>query len=306
LILKEYALDPIVINDWNSCVMYMSSFGVTHGRQISGFPKYKNWKSTLKQNLDCGPRTKQKINVYLRKKKERENAFLKSDRLYINSEPWVENAEREQSTKPFQAVISLENKTYTQDNFISDKDFSDLHDLMEANVNVTICRNVQQLTHHLKPLLDQSRTIIFVDPYFNGTKKRFLNPLEEFLTIIGNNPHGLKRISIQYHHNDGGAISNPSDTHVLEKIKSDWKERILSILPESVEIQFHMWPFRNLHNRYILTDVYGVSYGRGLSEDNSGFADEDEILGLGLKAWRKRYDEFLNTAPGAYMVLSKE
>ena len=50
--------------------MYMSSFGVTHGRQISGFPKYKNWKSTLKQNLDCGPRTKKRINAYLRKKKE--------------------------------------------------------------------------------------------------------------------------------------------------------------------------------------------------------------------------------------------
>ncbi len=303
MILKEYGLNPKIIDNIDRCGRFLGPFGVDRGRQISGFPNYKDWKSTLKQNLSCGPKEKKSILAYLRKKRERENAFLKIKRVYKNRESWIENAEREQSTNPFQAVISLENKTYTQDNFISDIDFSDLHDLMEANVNVTICRNVQQLTHHLKPLLDQSRTIIFVDPYFNGTKKKFLNPLEEFLTIIGNNPHGLKRISIQYHHNDGGAISNPSDTHVLEKIKSDWGKRILSILPESVEIQFNMWPFRNLHNRYILTDVYGVSYGRGLSEDNSGFADEDEILGLGLKPCSDRYDKFLNTAPEPYMVL---
>ena len=259
------------------------------------------------RNLNVRPKEKLLIVEYLTRKRNNEKTFINKSRLYINSKEWIENAYKEQNNEPFQAVISTNNNIYTHDNFIGEDEFSDLHELMDANVNVPICRNVQELTHHVTPLLDQSRTIIFVDPYFYGTKKNLLEPLEEFLKIIANNPFRLKRISIQYHHNDGGTISNPQNTYDLEKIKSDWGERILSILPEDTNIQFHMWPFRNLHNRYILTDVYGVLYGRGLSKNNSsGFGDEDEILGLGLKTWRDRYDKFFNTAPESYMVLSKE
>jgi len=282
--------------------MFLNSFGVSHGRQISEFPKYKDWKSTLKRYLNCGPREKKRIEVYLRKKREREKAFLKTNRLYKNSDSWIENANREQSNNPFHAVISSKNEFFCYDNFIPENEFSDIHELMESSVDVPICRTVSELTNHVEPLLDQSRSIIFVDPYFHGTKSKFLEPLGEFLNIIGNNPHGLKRGCIQYHHNDGGSIGYPNDVYDEEQIKVDWAEKINMLIPSGVEIQFHMWPFRVMHNRYILTDVYGVQYGQGLSKDNSGYSDEDEILGLGMVPWNARFDKYLNHAAEPYMI----
>ena len=306
MIFKEYAIDPTIIKNWNKCRALLSPFGVENGRQISSFPKYKKWKDLLIRNLDAKQREKLKIVEYLTIKRNHEKSFIIKSRSYINSKEWIENAEREQSTKPFQAVISSESAIYTHDNFIIDHEFSDLHELMDTNVNTPICRNINDLTRHVTSLLDQSRTIIFVDPYFYGTKKKFLNPLEEFLKIIAVNPLSLGRVSIQYHHNDGGRIGDPTSTHNVDEISNKWGRAISSILPENISIQFHMWPFTGMHNRYILTDVYGVSYGRGLSVDNSGFADEDEILGLGLKVWRERYDNFLNKALEPYMALPKE
>jgi len=305
VILKEYALDPTLINNWDKCRAFLGPFGVENGRQVSSFPKYKKWKDLLIRNLDAKPKEKLMIVEYLTNKRNSEKSFVTKSRTYINSKEWLKNADIEQSSNPFQAVISTENNTYNHNNFISDNDFSDIHALMEANVNAPICRNVRELTRHIIPLLDQSRTIIFVDPYFYGTKNKFLDPLTQFLKIIANNPQGLKRVSIQYHHNDGGTIANPTDIHNIDDIVKRWGEKIQSILPENVAIQFHMWPFKDLHNRYILTDVYGVSYGRGLSKDNSGFADKDEILGLGLEVWRERFGNFLNNVAEPYMELSK-
>lgn len=306
MILKEYALDPTIIKNWDKCRAFIEPFGITTGRQISGYPKFKDWKSLLLNNLEVLPKEKLKIVEYLKIKRGDNNSFIKKSRLYNKTKNWITNVEEEQNNLPFHAVISSKNSTYTHENFIVDDEFSDLHDLMETSVDVPICRSVLELTNHITPLLDQSRTIIFVDPYFVGTKKKYLNPLKDFLVKIVSNPLGLSRVSIQYHHNDGGTISNPTDTYNVDEIINEWRVKILPIIPSDFTIQFHMWPFKDLHNRYILTDVYGVSYGRGLSEDNTGFADEDEILGLGLEVWRARYEKYLNNAPEHYLELSKE
>ena len=39
---------------------------------------------------------------------------------------------------------------------------------MSASVGRPICRKVEDLTTHLIPLIDQSKEIIFVDPYFRA------------------------------------------------------------------------------------------------------------------------------------------
>lgn len=303
MILKEYALDPTIIYNWDRCRAFMGLFGVEYGRQVSGFPKYKNWKNMLLQNLNVLPKEKARIIEYINIKKNRNKAFLKKSRLYKRDEQWPENAIRENSKSPFQAII-IGDKSYHCENVVYDDECSEFHPLLAASVSVPICRNVTELTMHVTPLLDQSKRILFVDPYFYGTNSKFLRPLRQFARIISKNPLSLNRISIEYHHNNGGSVGFPTKQHKLAVINVNWKNKIESNLPSAIEVKFYMWDFRDLHNRYILTDIYGVQYGRGLSEDTSGFADEDEILGLDIETYKLRWKKYTNNAPIPYMVCS--
>ena len=59
---------------------------------------------------------------------------------------------------------------------------------MSASVIVLFVEKVEDLTTHLIISIDQSKEIIFVDPYFRADNSNYLKPIEKFMKIISRNP----------------------------------------------------------------------------------------------------------------------
>ena len=63
LILKEFALDPNLIKDWDSCRLFLMPFDIYQGRQLSEFPDLRLWKDLIIKGLDkdrVGPKQRKK------------------------------------------------------------------------------------------------------------------------------------------------------------------------------------------------------------------------------------------------------
>jgi hypothetical protein len=67
-----------------------------------------------------------------------------------------------------------------------------------------------------------------------------------------------------------------------------------SRLPRNVTIEFVRWKQRDggekLHNRYILTDLGGVSFGVGLDEGKAG--ETDDLLLLPRTQYERRWSQY--------------
>ena len=163
--------------------------------------------------------------------------------------------------------------------------------------------DVDELTSHLTPLLDQSKQIVFVDPYFRADKKAYLKPLEQFLKIIQSNPNKIKRTIIAYHHNDG---DGKGEYFTADEIKEIYQLKLKTIVPNGVKLSLFKWPHAEMHNRYVLTDIMGVSYGNGLSESSNSLRDEDEINPLDKETYKERYEKYNNEVRKPYLIINNE
>ena len=303
MILKEFALDPNLIKDWDSCRLFLMPFDIYQGRQLSEFPDLRLWKDLIIKGLDkdrVGPKQRKKIVEYIKSKKN-SHTFIKRSSLYKKQQEWLDNCKRENEIKPFNAVV-YKGKESEIDNFLSDTDFTPEHPLMSASVGRPICRKVEDLTTHLIPLIDQSKEIIFVDPYFRADKSNYLKPIEKFMKIISRNPKNIKRNKIAFHHNDGGMDikSRFSPNDIMQK----WKEKLTPIVPQDIKLELFIWERKKMHNRYVFTEIMGVQYGHGLGEGTDSLNNEDEITPLDHETYRARREKFNDPLLTPYLIIN--
>ena len=124
----------------------------------------------------------------------------------------------------------------------------------------------------------------------------------QFLEIIDMSRKSNDSIDIQYHHNNGRTINN-NNPYDVDRMKIKWSEKINPLIPKNLKVKFFMRQYEEkLHNRYILTDIYGVAYGKGFAVEGDGFNEKDEILGLGMNIWKESFDDFYIDAPEPYMI----
>ena len=173
---------------------------------------------------------------------------------------------------------------------------------MKASVGRPICRKVEDLTSHLVPLIDQSKEILFVDPYFRGDNSNYLKPIKKFLEIIHRNPKNIKRTKISFHHNNGSIDSRFSPVDIIYK----WKEKLIPIVPPDIKLELFIWENRKMHNRYVMTEIMGVQYGHGLGEGGDSLNNEDEITPLDKETYRERREKFNDPSLTPYLVINDD
>ncbi len=133
------------------------------------------------------------------------------------------------------------------------------------------------------PMLRCATRILFVDPYFRASKRNFRKPLEKFLQVV--TPRALE-ITAELHTSASYKNAPPWDY-----FQEECKDKLPHILPADVRLTVYRWRNRvggeTLHNRYILTDIGGVSFSHGLDEGSLGTTDDVSRLSAGTytKRW---------------------
>jgi hypothetical protein len=202
---------------------------------------------------------------------------------------WISNTIEEHSKRPFHAIIARENSNNHNRILVADE-LDNEHPLMQSPTNFAITRTAEEMALCVRNLLLFSKKIIFIDPYFSPSSKRHIRPLSEFLKIVLEAiATGLsKSVELVYH---------TSNFQSEISFKKHCKTKLPKLIPKGLTLNLVRWNKKQLHNRYILTDIGGVSFETGLDDNNFGASTEkDDVNILGEERYQELWQLF-NSKP---------
>ena len=140
----------------------------------------------------------------------------------------------------------------------------------------------------MAPMLKCSSVVIFIDPHFRPDKPRYRRPFNAFLErMVCQRPgERLKRIEVHT------SAKDPRTEDFFQK-------QLHKCVPKGVKILVRRLKQKRdgekLHNRYILTDLGGVTFGIGLDDGEVG--ETDDIMLMDRDQYDLRWSQYGGDPP---------
>ncbi len=290
--IHEYAIDPESVISWSTdrlaCRYIKENFGIGTPRMMADFPNLKNWRKQFRKAIPLlDERSKSSLEELFKLLSERR--VIRSEYEYDGKKLWLENAEKENTRHFFRAIMATANPNNSEHVLLSDQIGDWPNHLWDAPNSVAMERNLDSIKKLLCPLLQKSTEIRFVDPYFRATKKKFKEPfcalLKESVTCLA---YPIKqRVEL---HVSADYYSAPT----ADLFEQECREELQLDIPQNLEIIFWRWNQRTgrekLHNRYILTELGGVTLGVGIDTGEKG--ENDDVNLIGRDQWQLRWNQY--------------
>lgn len=283
-----FAIEPEQVAEWakdrRDYKDALRQFALGEPRVLAEYPRLKVWRREVlrtcsKERLDMA-RAEELVKKLGERLGRRDCDSWKGER------PWLDNAEDEHARCPFHLILATENPRGNSDVVRGGAlwDCDDPRWTLERGQPVG--RSADSFVAHLAPLLSTCGEVIFVDPYFSPDTSRYRNTLKAFLRAIVETRNGPLPGRVEIHTSlETGATAG----HFAEKCRS----RLPNTVPRDMKVTIKRWKElpegQSLHNRYILTDLGGISFGHGLDEGSAGDTDDAGILPPRIyeKRWRQ-------------------
>ena len=289
--LYEYAIEPELVATWGdrrAGRYFADKFGLGSPRIVSRYPK--RWKKLVWnawERLETGnneidhARMTELIEQLSEAMVRRTNAVGNPD------ETWLNNTTEEHQRVPFHAILARRNSTGHAGILAAD-DLDERTPLWTAPRGVTISRNAAAIAGAVGNMLRIATDITFIDPYFAPHHPRFRNVLEACLKAclherVGDPPR-IRILSSDRNGADQTFFQSECRRHLPGVIPADQKVTIrrLKEQPEG----------ERLHNRYILTELGGVSFGVGLDEAEAATDATDDLHVLDRGQYEERWRQY--------------
>jgi hypothetical protein len=184
---------------------------------------------------------------------------------------WLENAEQEHARKPFHAIIAKTNPrslTYV----LEADSLTDANPLWKSQRCMIISRSPEAIAGCARTLIQVSKIVKLVDPYFVPSESRYRQTLEAICSCFPPEASG-SHFEFEIHANDRCES---------EYFKSVCHRHLPLLVPKTFQVHVMQWKEitdgEKLHNRFILTDKGGMSFGAGLDSGEEGHSDEAQLL----------------------------
>jgi hypothetical protein len=267
----EYALEPQLLSSWSNFQRLVGLFGIPNGRLISRYPK--RWARLVYDSVPSGTTEKAKIEIAL-KRVERE-LLLPRNHQWDDTSDWLSNAINEHVRAPFHALLASNSSSDCSLVIdATDLDCTDLPPLLKAGPRRIVTRNASELGKALRPLLLLSERILIVEPNFTIKSRRFRDPLEAIVLAALDLQEKVRTTCTIELHLGMDKLDDYSDkTAALDSFLSPH-------IPESMSISVVGWHKDDLHNRFVVTDCFGIMLGEGLGLPDSRSSRTDDVLAL--------------------------
>ena len=291
--LQEYALEPIVLDNWKDFRFFTSIFGPDKGRMISRFPaKWKDivYKICSESNgfreLELG-----RVQIILSEQVYGfERKFVRSSRYYDSNIDWIGNAKKSNTIKPFHSIIVKNNEI----NCLKADDIDENSDCLFVDTSPVI-RNPNEMVKRFIPFFQFSNEILFIDPYFDPSSFRYYLAFRVYFYHLFRISKTFKRIEIH--------AKMPRSINSYDDYINNFANNLESHIPNGREIDVYIWDTfyqeENFHPRYILTEVGGLSvdYGLDKGQDN----ETTDIKLLSTPTHQERYTSFQKSSSKFYL-----
>lgn len=293
--ISEFALEPKLVATWHDRKKYLffeEKFGLKTGRILSAYPK--KWKSLVWKAFKESPHgqdenASENLDALL---SELSKNMVTRRNTFPEIPVWLEKAEKEHTERPFHAIVAISNSRGNDQVIQSDKLCTEgRHPFWSMPDTPPVPRKADELVAAVSPVLRVCRHIIFVDPYFDPNKDRFLKPMAGFLNEIWTNRYGVENPTVEIHtsidrffenYEKGSNREKDKERKVCLDFKNNLKKNLPNIIPRGKDVVITIWKEidtgEKLHNRYILTEACGISFGTGLDQRNNPNSNEKDDL----------------------------
>ncbi len=207
---------------------------------------------------------------------------------------WVENAVDQQV--PFHAVLARLNPARDPRVLVADE-LDESTPRWAAQHGTTVPRTAEAIAKAMGSMLRIARNIIFVDPYFAPDRPRFVKVIAACVRAgCDGRAVGTAKVCI--------LSSDREENGTYEHLETTCGKHLPREFPADLEVMIRRLGERQdgerLHNRYILTELGGVSFGVGLDEpDDPAMADvvTDDLSLLAYDQYRVRWRQYAGDSP---------
>lgn len=284
----EYALEPELVATWGAALNYrffLREFDQGKGRLVSRYPK--TWVKKVWDAYDgASQMDKKRLEELLIRLKE--TMVKRKDACWDDHvDGWLENALIEHDRYPFRAILARNNPDNLQQIICEDSLGTSPCQCWDSPHGITVNRKAPEMANAIKGTLSLCRWVKFIDPHISSGRSGYKNSLKDFLTILNKNrPIGpLEAVEI---HTGGDGASSDYLNETFEKC-----------IPVGLSVTLFQWQERpggqKLHNRYILTDLGGISFHHGLDAGADG--ETDDITRLDREQYLLRCKQYDTKAP---------
>jgi hypothetical protein len=273
--LDEYAVEPDAIGlSWSDFRYVIEKFGFDHGRLISRFPN--QWFEMVLEVAKTLPDVERKrVTVGLERAKR---CVIDTRRPYnTRLASWLKNAVTENARLPFHAIIARSNP-HNDGHVLTIGEIDGAHRLFAVERDIKVDRNTHALAAIAAPLLIYSKTLLFVDGYYDPSDRRYQRALKAYLEAVVKNGSFGKTCEIHFADHE----RKPS-SEVIEREAKNW---FRGVIPDGMTITLFRWKRRTggeeFHARYILTERGGMRFDEGLAEGRAGERSDVALMDQAL------------------------
>jgi hypothetical protein len=285
-VIHAFALEPKLVATWgrrDDFRFIHDKFGLGTPRALLELPAFSKWKRAVyaaANELALSQEDMKRIEELFRLFGE--HRCRRSDSVFDGLLSWLENAEREYDRKPFAGIVATVNPRGHEAVLVADQ-LGAGSPRWACELGATPARTPEALAVALSAMLVNCNSLHLVDPHFGPENARHRKVLEALMDVLSTN--GISPRVIRVH------CSAKSDLGFFEQEAVKMAAR----LPTGICVEFARWRQRpggeKLHNRYVLTDLGGVSLGVGLDAGESG--ETDDLLLLPRAQYEHRWSQYV-------------
>lgn len=303
----EYALDPKLVCTWTdraTCSFFKGQFGIEHGRLVSRYPK--RWKkfvwNAYQKSKKSRPQTDKERAQIQREESNLTELLQRIGEIMIRrhmsdwdkNNSWLNNALSEYEHFPFHAIITQSNPNNMSFILTQNDLYEEKCSLWETNRGITIKRKAKDMAKIVSPMLRNCQVAIFIDPYFRANKRKWQRTLKEFFNELSTKHSKPSLLRIEVH-----ASSEVNKDLSPAWFQNECMKYMANCIPKGLNVLFKRWKQKpdgeKLHNRYILTDIGGVSFSIGLDEGDEG--ETDDVKLLDIEPYKLRWSQYASSIP---------
>lgn len=310
----EFALEPDLVARWHDRNVYLffdEKFGLRARRVVAAYPR--NWKRLVWEAFGKSPAAGDQ-NAQMRMTELIQHLSQNSVRrpgTFPEMPSWLARAEAEHSERPFRAIIATLNPRNRSFVITNRELVKTGHELWKIPDRYPTPRNAEEMANAVSPLMRLCRHAVIIEPHFDPGKQRFRRTLAAILASCGKNVFGLETIQVELHTSidrffedwERGEFRDvDEETKIYQNYVFECQSRLPLLVPKGVEFKVVVWKQKpdgeKLHNRYLLTNIYGVIFGTGSDEsENPASKESDDIVLLEEGQYLMRYKQFTGTPP---------
>lgn len=297
--IHEYAIDPAfllnIVDQATLCERLIHGLAIGKPCVAAGYPNDlgDNAHALAKAQLDAArdPKAIARCQTRLKQVTDLASRLTHTTTKRHDAVPWEQNFAPEHQRFPFAGILSPKPSVSGEPCRNLDWLRTPACPLWTCPSSDCVSRNAQALNEILLPLLQNAAVMTFVDPYF-FPNKRFGEPYKLHIASIAAASHvrvqGSRALTLVCAVDTGKTACPAAEfKHSCEGILPSW-------LPKGLTLNIYRiksFPGKQeVHNRYILTDIGGVSFGHGTDRsDNDSYDDINLLSARQFSHWKAAY-----------------